>query len=203
MKLYTAGSTVANRESCKRLGVGLLLVDHWRNPSDYPYFAVDNGCFSAWKQGKQWDPAPFLHILNKCRELHLIPDFVVVPDVVADSSASTQRSFAWYGILRDLYPELPLYWAVQDGMDPEVCPHPHIDGIFVGGTTKWKLETMPIWADTARTHGISIHVGRIGTPDRMVMAHMSGVDSIDSTTWVQRNGCLEHHIKEYRELVGE
>ena len=38
--------------------------------------------------------------------------------------------------------------------------------------------------------------------DRMVMAHMSGVDSIDSTTWVQRNGCLEHHIKEYRELVG-
>lgn len=105
MKLYTAGSTKANRESCQRLGVGLLIVDHWRDPTAYPYFAIDNGCYSAWSRGIPWDPA-------------------------------------------------------------------------------------------------RIHVGRIGTPGRMILAHMAGVDSIDSTTWVQRNGCLEHHVREYRERVG-
>lgn len=202
MKLYTAGSTKANRESCQRLGVGLMIVDHWRNPSEYPYFAIDNGCYSAWSRGAPWNPIPFLKSLEKCTELGLKPDFVVIPDVVADGDASILRSFQWYGVLKDLYPELPLYWAVQDGMDPTVCPHPGIDGIFVGGSMEWKLETMPIWAHTARDHGIGIHVGRIGTPERMVMAHLSGVDSIDSTTWVQRNGCLEHHVKEYRERVG-
>lgn len=36
----------------------------------------------------------------------------------------------------------------------------------------------------------------------MILAHLAGVDSIDSTTWVQRNGSLEHHVREYREKVG-
>lgn len=202
MKLYTAGSTIANREACQRLGVGLMIVDHWRNPSYYPHFAIDNGCYSAWSRGAPWDPVPFLKSLAKCRELGLKPDFVVIPDVVANADASTLRSYQWYGVLKDLYPEFPLYWAVQDGMDPNVLPRTNIDGIFVGGSMQWKLETMAQWAETARTWGIPIHVGRIGTPERMVMAHWAGIDSIDSTTWVQRNGCLEHHVKEYRERVG-
>lgn len=72
----------------------------------------------------------------------------------------------------------------------------------MGGSTEWKLETMSAWAKFAHAHGIGCHVGRIGSPGRMVLAHISGVDSIDSTTWVQRNGALEHHIKEYRDKVG-
>lgn len=78
-----------------------------------------------------------------------------------------------------------------------------VDGIFVGGSIAWKLDTMSSWAKLAHRLGIGCHVGRIGTPGRMILAHLAGVDSIDSTTWVQRNGCLEHHIKEYRDRVGE
>ena len=32
--------------------------------------------------------------------------------------------------------------------------------------------------------------------DRAETGH--GADSIDSTTWAQRNGCLRHHVTEYR-----
>lgn len=206
MKLYTAGSTIANREACIRLGVGLLIVDHWRDPSQYPYFAIDNGCYSAWSRGIPWDPAPFIKNLSKCRELGLKPDFAVIPDIVAGGQASVERSADWMRVLRREYPDIPLYFAVQDGMDPDRFYPREIltaDGIFVGGSTEYKLATMNAWTKVAHRLGIGIHVGRIGTPGRMVLAHLAGIDSIDSTTWVQRNGALEHHIKEYREKVGE
>lgn len=90
VKLYTAGSTIANREACQRLGVGLLIVDHWRDPTKYPYFAIDNGCYSAWKQGKKWNPGPFLNNLHKCVELGLTPDFAVIPDIVAGGERSAK-----------------------------------------------------------------------------------------------------------------
>lgn len=201
MKLYTAGSTRANREACIRLGVGLLIVDHWRDPTAYPYFAIDNGCYSAWSRGIPWDAAPFIKNLTKCREFGLKPDFAVIPDIVAGGQASAERSADWMRVLRREYPDVPLYFAVQDGMTEHDVPD-GIAGIFVGGSTEYKLATMNAWAKVAHRLGIGIHVGRIGTPGRMVLAHLAGVDSIDSTTWVQRNGCLEHHVKEYREKVG-
>ena len=200
MKLYTAGSTIANRKACIELGVGILLVDGWRDPTQYPYFAIDNGCFSAWNKGIAWDPSPFLRILTKARELGLRPDFAVLPDIVAGGKASIEKSMRWLPVLRAEFPDIPLYLAVQDGMVPEDIPA-GIDGIFVGGTKEWKIKTMAQWADLAHKKGIPCHVGRIGSPDKMVLAHISGVDSIDSTTWVQRNGSLEHHVREYRDIV--
>ena len=88
-------------------------------------------------------------------------------------------------------------------MNPSFYPNISAAGIFVGGSTQWKLETMRQWVELAHGLKCGVHVGRIGSPDKMVLAHLAGVDSIDSTTWVQRNGSLEHHIKEYRERVGE
>ena len=34
--------------------------------------------------------------------------------------------------------------------------------------------------------------------ERMMVAERCGADSIDSTTWVQRNGSLRRHVTEYR-----
>lgn len=204
MKLYTARSTIKNRETCQRLGVGLMMVDGWTDPKPYPFFAIDNGCFSAWKRGVRWNPAPFLNNLHKCAELGLKPDFAVLPDIVAGGERSLERSRAWATILRDQFPGVSFYLAVQDGMTPGEHGADIIrmaDGIFVGGTTQWKLATMRDWATFAHKHGMSVHVGRIGTPDRMVLAHNIGIDSIDSTTWVQRNGTLEHHVATYKRRV--
>lgn len=204
MKLYTARSTIKNRESCQRLGIGLMMVDGWTDPTPYPFFAIDNGCFSAWRRGVRWNAAPFLNNLHKCAELGLKPDFVVLPDIVAGGERSLERSRAWATILREQYPGITLYLAVQDGMTPAEHGLDILsiaDGIFVGGTTQWKLATMRAWATLAHKQGMEVHVGRIGTPDRMVLAHNIGIDSIDSTTWVQRNGTLEHHVAKYRARV--
>lgn len=205
MKLYTARSTIKNREACQRLGVGLMMVDGWTDPTPYPYFAIDNGCFSAWKRGIRWNPAPFLNNLHRCEERGLIPDFAVLPDIVMGGKRSANNSLEWWRILRKEFPHILFYFAVQDGMDPhdQTFLAEDLDGIFVGGSTEWKLETMGQWAEYAKAVGIGIHVGRIGTPDRMVRAYELGIDSIDSTTWVQRNGTLEHHVTEYLRRTGQ
>lgn len=116
MKLYTARSTHANREACQRLGVGLMMVDGWTDPTPYPYFAIDNGCYSAYAQGKEWDPVPFMRNLTKCRALGLKPDFAVIPDIVAGGGDSLSRSADWIRVLKREYPEIPFYMAVQDGL---------------------------------------------------------------------------------------
>jgi hypothetical protein len=73
-----------------------------------------------------------------------------------------------------------------------------VSTIFVGGTMEWKMATMGYWARFAHERGMDCHVGRIGTVERMMIADREGADSIDSTTWVQRNGSLRHHVTEYR-----
>lgn len=202
MRLYTAGGSKANRQACRELGVGLMMCDGWRDPSEYPYFAVDNGAYSAWSQGKSWDPSTFLRILHRCEEEHRTPDFAVLPDIVGGGIFSLKRSRDWLRALREMHPGMRFALAVQDGMEP--CDESILTGmggvrtIFVGGTMEWKLRTMAAWADFAHKHGLECHVGRIGTVERMLMADSAGADSIDSTTWVQRNGCLRHHVMEYR-----
>lgn len=201
MKLYTAASTKANRKACIELGVGLMMCDGWHDPSEYPFFAVDNGAFGAWTQGVRWNPSPFLRMLHKCAEKSIVPDFAVLPDIVGGGEASLQRSRQWLTVLRAMYPHFNYALAVQDGMEPDDGLLEGMDGVgtvFVGGTLPWKLRTMASWTAFAHAHGMACHVGRIGTVDRMVMADVLGVDSIDSTTWVQRNGCLRHHVEAYR-----
>jgi hypothetical protein len=205
MRLYTAGGSKANRQACKELGVGLMMCDGWRDPSDYPFFAVDNGAYSAWSQGKRWDPSTFLKILHRCAEEGRTPDFAVLPDIVGGGYESVKRSHYWRVVLSELFPGFRWAFAVQDGMTPESVYGFTIPGqvstIFVGGTLEWKLRTMGQWAEFAHRYGMECHVGRIGPVDRMVEADLAGADSIDSTTWVQRNGCLRHHVEAYRRFM--
>ena len=202
MRLYTAGGSKANREACAELGVGLMMCDGWRDPSAYPFFAVDNGAFSAWKQGRRWDPSTFLRILTRCAEEGRAPEFAVLPDIVGGGYESLRRSHYWRIVLDDLFPRFRWALAVQDGMTPEGVYGFAIPGqistIFVGGTMEWKMATMDQWAEFAHERGMDCHVGRIGTVERMMIADRCGADSIDSTTWVQRKGCLRHHVAEYR-----
>lgn len=201
MKLYTSTGTRRTIEQCNLLDVGLLMVADWRNPDDWPFYAVDNGCFSAYKRGVEWEPSTFLRILDRCKAEGRIPDFVVIPDKVA-SPDSLDFSARWVERLRQSYPDFRLYLAVQDGTTPDDVDEfdrvHGIDGLFVGGTMGWKLETMPMWCKYAHGKGMECHVGRIGPIRRMLMAEWAGADSIDSTTWVQRKGALERYVSGYR-----
>jgi hypothetical protein len=79
----------------------------------------------------------------------IVPDFVVVPDIVAGWLAS----LAWSAFWRDTVPvEFRAYLAVQDGMTvADVVPHlPRYHGIFVGGSLRWNWRPV--------LHGPSWHV---------------------------------------------
>lgn len=200
MKLYTSTGTRKTIEQCNIMNVGLLMVDKWRNPDEWPYFAVDNGCFAAFNRGEEWDPSPFLRILARCKAEDREPDFIVIPDKPL-SEDSLEFSKTWGPVLSKMYPGFPLYLAVQDGTecDDLLGIIEDIDGIFVGGSIDWKMETMAKWAIFAHERGLQCHVGRIGPVQRMILAELAGADSIDSTTWVQNKGGMTRYVKAYKD----
>ena len=74
--------------------------------------------------------------------------------------------------------------AVQDGMKPaDLAPivGPSV-GIFLGGSTEWKLETMRMWGDFCAARGIHYHVARVNTKRRCKMAASAGAVSVDGSS---------------------
>lgn len=75
---------------------------------------------------------------------------------------------------------------VQDGMDvPSVAAvlREHSNaGIFLGGSTEWKLATMYQWGTVAATLGRHYHVGRVNTARRIRLCEEAGADSFDGTS---------------------
>jgi len=57
----------------------------------------------------------------------------------------------------------------------------HLDGLFVGGSLPWKLETGAAWCALGLELTIPVHVGRVGTFDRVLWAREIGAASIDSS----------------------
>ena len=199
MKLYTSTGTRELIRKCNAHNIGLLMVDVWRNPDKWPFFAVDNGCFAAWNRQEEWNPAPFLNILTRCKREGRKPDFIVIPDKPL-SGQSLEFSRLWMPLLAHQFPDFPRYLAVQDGMAPsDIEPlMQDIQGLFVGGSIEWKMDTMTAWIELAHDNGIQCHVGRIGPIQRMLMCELAGADSIDSTTWVQNRGGIDHYVGSYK-----
>lgn len=206
MKLYTTTGTIKLRERCNELDVGLMMVNHWRDPKQWPYFAIDNGCYSAFAQGKEWNPTQFMRILYKCKDLGLKPDFVVIPDIVGGGVSSLLKSEKWGQLLKNEFPKWKFYLAIQDGMTfGDVVTSPlftnwTISGIFIGGTMDWKMKNIKPWSEFAKKWRLKIHVGRIGPLESMKKCHDDGIDSIDSTSWVQNKGWMETRVAEFRRM---
>jgi hypothetical protein len=107
----------------------------------FPY-ALDNGAWHAHAQGVDFDEEAFLRAWGL---LARGADFAVLPDVVAGGLASLAFSARWRARLDPAPCRLML--AVQDGMSPgDISPlvGPAC-GIFVGGSTEWKVRTMIQW----------------------------------------------------------
>lgn len=64
----------------------------------------------------------------------------------------------------------------------DVRPHLGADvGVFVGGSTAWKLSTMAVWADLARERGTWCHVARVNSPLRIRKCALAGATSFDGS----------------------
>lgn len=148
----------------------------------FPY-ALDNGAWTSFQQGENFDAKAFEIAIEK---LGAGADFIVVPDIVCGGLASLTFSRRWWDKLH-YYPHLsatPLLIAVQNGMTPrDIAPLlSKRTGVFVGGTTNWKVHTMARWASLARSRGAICHVGRVNTAKRIHVCEAAGVDSFDGSS---------------------
>lgn len=142
-------------------------------------YAIDNGAWSAFQQGRSLDERAFMKAVDTHGER---ADWIVLPDIVAGGRRSLDYSLAWLERLRGL--PTPLLIAVQDGMEvDDVRGHlnPSV-GIFVGGTTDWKERTAAVWGALARRRNCYLHIGRVNSVRRIRIAAAAGADSIDGTS---------------------
>lgn len=147
-------------------------------------YAIDNGAAQqvgkrngSLTQREKWDPGRYSAVLESHGRG---ADWIVAPDIVAGGLDSLRRSESWLPTVSQY--AMPLI-AVQDGMEPaDVWPllGAHC-GIFVGGSTEWKLGTLPRWGEVSRETGCHLHVGRVNSQTRIAFCEGEGAHSFDGT----------------------
>lgn len=164
----------------------MLSPDERREPPAGFRFAIDNGAWTAYKNGWPFDHESFTWLI----EHHgAAADFIVIPDVVGEAAASMELSASWFNRLRHF--RLILF-SVQDNMTPEevgvLLRYMPNMGIFLGGTTAWKLKTMYGWGMVAHALKRYYHVARVNTTRRVKLAQEAGANSFDGSS-VSRFAC--------------
>lgn len=142
-------------------------------------YCLDNGAWTDFQKGQPFDVPAFIRLVDL---FGAGADFVVAPDIVQGGPASLALSLSWLDYLLARCPRVLI--AVQDGMEPEdLAPFvgPRV-GIFLGGSTEWKLANMAKWGAFCAAHGCWYHVARVNTAKRIRMAHAAGADSIDGSS---------------------
>jgi hypothetical protein len=106
--------------------------------------------------------------------------WIVLPDIPAGGAASLERSLAWLEYVHTFAPAL---LAVQDGMEvSDVLGYLGPDvGVFVGGSTEWKMATIPQWCEAGRERGCVVHVGRVNSVKRISYCAINGATSFDGS----------------------
>ena len=150
-------------------------------------YALDNGAWGCHQQGIAWDADRFLRWVDAVGDG---ADWIVLPDIVGGGLPSLDLSLSWLDRLpgRVLLP-------VQDGLGADDVL-PHVGGrvgIFVGGSTAWKLATLPLWGRVARQAGAWLHVGRVNTCRRICLCGVAPAHSFDGTS-VTRFGVTVHKL---------
>lgn len=186
MKYYSGHCGGAkNRVSyLEQKGIGCMIsAADWRKP--YSFFAVDNGAWTDYTHGTEFNHHRFISVLNKIWKEKLNPDFIVLPDVFGDGKKSLKlsESYMWITSL------FPCYLPIQDSMTPSMVLKyvDNIKGVFIGGGDVWKYRHLSEWVSFAHNHDLKIHVGRVGTLRNIILCVEAGVDSVDGSALV-RNG---------------
>ncbi len=168
--------TRRNLVALAEAGWRLLVSPHgeWRSEG-LPY-AIDNGAWTAYQSGRPIDLGLFAALVER---MGAGADWIVVPDIVAGGRDSLRLSEEWLPRLSGLR-----LIAVQDGMttdDVRPLLGPEV-GLFLGGSTEWKLATMRDWGRLAADLGCYYHVARVNTMRRIFLATEAGADSVDGTS---------------------
>jgi hypothetical protein len=144
-------------------------------------YAIDNGAWSAYRQGTAFDAEKFRRCVWKLGDG---ADFVVAPDIVMGGGESLRVSVSWLPWLLALPYVVRVALPVQNGMTAEqVVGHlsPRV-GLFVGGDDAWKEATCGMWCHVAHAAGAQCHVGRVNTARRIKICAEAGADSVDGSS---------------------
>ena len=117
-------------------------------------YALDNGCF------QKFEPEKFMKMLLKNRNVaeYHPPLFITCPDVLMNCEMTLVY---WYTYSKLLKPFGRMAFVAQDGMEPQDCPS-DAEVIFIGGSTKFKLENAHRFRSVAK----HLHIGRVSTEHR-------------------------------------
>lgn len=172
----------------------LISPEGWRTPPSWMPYALDNGAFGAWVNKRKWDEKAFLELLRTAAQNKSRPIWVVVPDVVTDREATIKRWFKWVPRIKNILPNTPLAFAVQDGMSPEDVPA-NADLVFVGGSTEWKWRYLRTWTDRFAR----VHVARVNTAGKLWQCYEAGAESCDGTGWMRGGEERLHELEFFLE----
>lgn len=175
--------TRRNLDALRRAGWGLLVsrAGSWRTEG-FSNWVADNGAWADFQAGRCFDEDEYEWFLLWIEAQETLPAWIVLPDVVARGSASLELSTRYLNRCMAVAPLVLI--AVQDGMEhADLAPlvGPRV-GIFLGGSTEWKLARMADWGSFCADHRIHYHVARVNSIKRIYAAIAAGAHSIDGSS---------------------
>lgn len=156
--------------------MGWIMTPHgMKYPNERIPYVFDNGVWSDYINDRKFDENKFWEKLRLTISRQK-PEWVVVPDMVSDREETIYRWEQYAPAMIDL--KIPMFMAVQDGMNPNDVPK-EASGVFVGGSTDWKWKNLKMWTENFN----KVHVGRVNTYRMLNMANDCGADSVDGSGW--------------------
>lgn len=184
MSVYASRTgTKRNLAAIAEAGWGLLVsrAGEWRTEGFVDWVA-DNGAWADFQAGQPFDEDMFEEFLQWIESQSIAPRWLVLPDIVAGGLESLSLSLRFRNRCLSVAPLVLI--AVQDGMEHDhLAPHvgPSV-GIFLGGSTGWKLKQMRYWGEFCADRNIHYHVARVNTARRMFLASAANADGVDGSS---------------------
>lgn len=174
--------TRRNLAALRAAGWGLLVsrAGVWRTEG-FDHYVLDNGAWADHQAGRSFDEDEYERFLAWVAT-QAVPAWCVLPDVVAGGRTSLALSCRYLNRCLSVAPLVLI--AVQDGLtEADLAPLVGRSvGIFLGGSTEWKLANMARWGRFCAERGVHYHVARVNTARRFRMAHAAGAASVDGSS---------------------
>jgi hypothetical protein len=156
-------------------------VGVWRTEG-FDRIAGDNGAWADFQAERQFDEDAYDRFLDWLAAQPVTADWLVLPDIVAGGLQSLDLSIRHLNRCLSVAPLVLI--AVQNGMTTDhLAPlvGPRV-GVFLGGSTEWKIERMAEWGAFCAERQVHYHVARVNSFKRMYIAIASGADSVDGSS---------------------
>lgn len=148
---------------------------YWSAPPTNMPYVLDN---DAYNKRHNWSEADWVNMLKKSSKIHA-PLWAAVPDVVGDFKGTLKKWKRFSSIVEEF--GIRPRFVVQDGMENHIDLVPQNSfGVFVGGTTRFKWLTAPMWCKKFLTH-----IGRVNCIGRVCMSEKLGAQSCDGAGWMR------------------